>query len=147
MTPYERRLQLAAALLSGLWDGANLLHHAQGIIYVPIFYYLATFDAADSDPHKLNPLTAWGDVHQVALVSSAHRPATYHRVPFGYLVLYGYLYVGEGTEYHVVILFSALNTVYVLGHGRVVVDVVRSVNLVHHVHVAPVDDVVSETAG
>jgi hypothetical protein len=40
-------------------------------------------------------LAGGGDASKLALVSSAHRPAGYYLVPFGYLVLYGGVEVGE----------------------------------------------------
>src|SRR4028119_2043923 len=117
-------------------DGANLLHHAQGIVVKPALHELAAFYAVYADARNLHPVAARGDAHKHPLVRAACRPARDHLIPLGYQVLDGHPEVGEGSTVH---LDEPLGTVRAtarsLGGVGIMGDIVGGYDLIYEVHI------------
>ncbi len=74
-----------------------MLHHAQIIVALPLLDYLAVLEAVDGDARDLYLLASRGaKLLYLSLVGTAYRPAGYHLVALGYLILDGDAHVGEG---------------------------------------------------
>jgi hypothetical protein len=118
-------------------DHPKLLHQAQSVEVGPVFHYFALGEPLDGDACHLHPVACgWTKVFGLALVGAASTEAGDHLIPFGYLVLYGVLKVGEGLLEVGGELLGALHTVYV-PEGRLMADLVGGVDLLGGVEVAP----------
>ena len=73
-----------------------MLQQAQIVVAIPLLYYLAPLNAVYADALELCLLPSGrAKLLYLSLVSTAYRPAGDYLVPFGYLVLYGGVEVGE----------------------------------------------------
>jgi hypothetical protein len=116
--------------LSWWGNDAKLLHHAQGIEVGPVFRDLAALDATYDYACYLYLVANGRNTRQLTSVSAAKRKTGSYLVPFGYLVLYGGLKIGEGTAVHKGVLLGGFNAAYIFRISGVVSNVVSGVYLV-----------------
>src|SRR5215211_5369430 len=138
LPPIDGRGWLVTSLGLGLLrggDGPYLLHHAQGIIVVPGFLYLAINDALYAGPRIRHSSPCRSDAHNLALVSATRYPAGHHHIPFGYLILDAVSIIRESVAIHASQFFGAFRAAYILGTCRIMVYIVRGVKLVCRVQV------------
>src|SRR5215218_9434995 len=103
---------LTSGLLPRLRDGADLPHHAKGVVVRPIFCDLAAGETLEQTleregPHR-HPVAPGGDAHQFALVGPISYPPGAHLLAFGYLLLNGEVKIGEDITVHGDELLQAL---------------------------------------
>jgi hypothetical protein len=111
---------LTSGLLPRLGDGADLPHHAKGVVVRPIFCDLAAGETLEREgPHR-HPLAPGGGAHQFALVGPISYPPGAHLLAFGYLLLNGEVKIGEDITVPGDELLQALRTSGFLGNVGIV---------------------------
>src|SRR5215212_7468860 len=113
---------------------------------VPGFCDLAVGKAINGRPCNRNPIARGADAHQFAFVGATSHPARCYPVSLSYHILDLNVDVGEGRAVHASELLEAFAAVPLLGHGRIVVNVVFRDDFVYHIQVACAEDLLKRSS-
>src|ERR1017187_4348560 len=81
---------LGGSLVFGLahrWQSADLLHPAEGIVFLPLLSDLSPDDEVDHHTAGFHLLARGGDSHQISPMDASETPTSHYLVALSYLVL------------------------------------------------------------
>src|SRR5713101_1671848 len=95
-------------VFGGCWHGAELLHHAEGIVFLPLLSDLSADDAVNHHTARCHLLARGGNSHEISPMDASETPTGHHLVALGYLVLNCPSAIGKGGKHRGQELFIGL---------------------------------------
>jgi hypothetical protein len=77
----------------------ELLHHAEGIVFLPLLSNLSPNDAVDHHTACCHLLAGWGNSHDIPRMDTSEAPTGHHLVALGYLVLNRPSAIGKASKH------------------------------------------------
>src|ERR1700724_1414892 len=124
---------------------AELLHETQSVPVYPRFRYLARSEASNAYPGGGDLFPCGRNPAEIALMRCPAGPPRRHHIAFGNHVLDCHSQVWEGAAVETRSLLLVLRAAPKIGRGRIMVDVVRSQQLVCHHQIALVPQFFEQT--